>query len=178
MEKRKISAKEILLDINSGMSTSDLMEKHRVSELGLKRALDKLSKARLISDKRLKPLLADLSAVEETDKSRQEVECHTIVRLPIYDLDDIEAVGDIIEITENNVRVVGIDAGLGDTKTFLVQTDNVSTEIPPLSFDAECVLHDVDPETSRIISDCAISNISDENRKTLNNLVSLITICD
>ena len=49
MTKRQIRAKVILADLRAGLSDHELMEKHRISEKGLRSILKKLLTAGLIS---------------------------------------------------------------------------------------------------------------------------------
>ena len=49
MEKRRISAKEFVRDLRNGFEDKLLMQKYRLSEIGLGRILDKLIEADLLT---------------------------------------------------------------------------------------------------------------------------------
>ena len=65
MEKRELSAKEILADIKAGMSDSELMQKHHLSEKGLESAFTKLVEMRALKQAELQNRI---STPESTSK--------------------------------------------------------------------------------------------------------------
>jgi hypothetical protein len=58
--------------------------------------------------------------------------------LPIYEADEPENRGQVVNISANGLGVTGIEAQVDDIKTFVIPTDEL-LGLPPLVFEARCI---------------------------------------
>jgi hypothetical protein len=136
--KRKIMAKDVVVDVRAGLSNAELMEKYQLSSAGLQSVFDKLVAAEALLDQELTCRRLDdsdpsceMSAPDEAARS------YVMFRLPIYDLDDLTVEGLIHDISEKDLMVEGISVQVGEVKRLLIQADEFA-DVYPFTFDAIC----------------------------------------
>jgi hypothetical protein len=124
-------------DVRSGMSDSELMNKYSLSSEGLRRAFQALLDAKLIAPVDLygsSPAMHDTVFVE----NRREVpRYHLAVEVVIYEVRHPEIKGLLSNVAEKGIAITGIEAQIGEWKTFIIPAVNC-VQIDPIRFDAEC----------------------------------------
>jgi hypothetical protein len=134
---RKISARQIVRDIASGMSESELMKKYGLSQRRLREVCRRLLEARDRSRKEFQEAIpVDESTLVEAN-IRQLQRYYPDFDLPIYEAGNPEIQGRVRDITEEGIGVLGIHSTVYEIKTFVVLGDPFG-EVGPFEFDAEC----------------------------------------
>ena len=136
MAKRTVSAKEILTDIKTGMDNSALMEKYGLSQKGLQGLFNKLVTLKAISHSELYERSKSYRERIDHIRKRKSLRAELTIRVPIYELESGDK-GILRDISENGLRVAGIEARVGQSKTFQIPVD-MYVESDPLLVLAEC----------------------------------------
>jgi hypothetical protein len=175
--KRRIPANEIVKDIRTGMSNSDLMSKYLLSMKGLTSVFTKLIDAEFCTKKELLLRMPPGDDTADLDEMRDVARCYPVVRIPIIDLGDLTSEGYVRDLTEKGIQVAGIHAKVGDKKNFLIQADAFAA-ILPFTLEAHCrwVKPYAIPELA--LSGYEITGISDTNLALLKQAVEVFTFCD
>ena len=176
--KRKIRAKEIVNDIRSGMTDSQLMEKHGLSSKGLQSIFKKLVDAKAI---RLRELFkrtpnagddtADVTSIRLIPRDFIEVP------LPICDAEDPKNMGTITDVTENGLGVRGIRVQTGETKTLVFFSDRLFP-VGPFALQARCRWVTNGNGSGQIDSGFEITSISEAGSRQLKKIVEWVTLRD
>jgi len=135
--KRTIKGKEIVSDIRSGMTDNELMKKYTLSEGALKNVFRKLVDAGAIREDELRERIPQERLPSYTKRERDFQRNYVFVRLPVYDMENLLDEGQVVDISERGLQIMGISAAVGETKGFLIQADYFA-EVFPFSFEAEC----------------------------------------
>jgi len=136
-EKRKIKAKEILADIKAGMTDNELVVKYHVSQSALKSIFQKLIDAGSLTQSQLEERIPPDRIKTYGEKPRNLHRNYVFVKLPIYELENLLHEGQVVDITEGGIQIIGIEAKVGEKKGFLIQADYFA-DVFPFSFEAEC----------------------------------------
>jgi len=168
--KRQIKGRDIVNDLRSGMADHALREKYALSENGLQTIFKKLVALDAISHSELCRRSESYKQRDDDISARQHPRVELTVRVPIYDLQD-STTGILRDISESGLRVAGIEARVGQAKTFQIPLDKL---IPadPLLIVAECKW----VETRRgskeyFVAGFEIMDLSDSDRKTLRDFI-------
>jgi uncharacterized protein (DUF433 family) len=175
--KRQIPARPLVADIRAGMTNAQLMNRYRVSSSMLEKIFKKLQDANMITERDLDGRL--LSAGEELihDHVRQEPRCYTIMRLPIIDMDDLNAECYVRELTESGLRIGNLKVNVGDRKNFLIQASEYA-DVQPFSFEAVCRWAKIETDIERTVAGFAITGISDDDLLQLREFIESATLCE
>ncbi len=176
--KRKIKASEVAADLRAGLDDDAIMKKYAIAEKSLRKIIRKLLDAGVLSPEEV----ADRAPLEDTlthipEYMRDHQRHHVLMPVPIYDMDDLIAEGYITDISEGGVRVNGITAQVGETKSLLIQADEFA-DVFPFNFDAKCRW--AQPETSESASDAGfeIVGITDGGRNELKKLIRVLAFSE
>lgn len=173
--RRKISAREIVADIASGMSESDLMVKYGLSQNRLQRVCKKLLQARDRSRTELKEEITIDGTTMVEANVRMTQRHYPDFDLPIYEASSPEIQGRVRDITEEGVGVFGIEASVYQVKYFVVLGDPFG-EVEPFEFVAECRWSRVLDGDNGQSSGFRIVRIVDQDLRKLRKLIQLITL--
>jgi hypothetical protein len=176
--KRKIKAKEIVNDIRSGMTDSQLMEKHGLSSKGLQSIFTKLVEAKAIGPRELfnrAPNVGDDTA--DVTSVRLIPRDFVEVPLPICDADDPKNMGTITDVTENGLGVRGIRVQTGETKTLVFFSDRLFP-VAPFALQAQCRWVRNGNGSGQVDSGFEITNISEASSLQLKKIVEWVTLRD
>ena len=176
--KRKIKAKEIVNDIRSGMTDSQLTEKHGLSSKGLQSIFKKLVDVKAIGPRELfnrAPNLGDDTA--DVTSVRLIPRDFVEVPLPICDADDPKNVGTITDVTENGLGIRGIRVQTGETKTLVFFSDRLFP-VGPFALQAQCRWVKDGNGSGQIDSGFEITNISEAGSQQLKKIVEWVTLRD
>jgi hypothetical protein len=134
--KRQVSGRDIVNDLRSGMGDQELIEKHGLSENSLHIIFRKLMTLNAITHSELCEMSKSYRERSARIRKRKDPRAELTVRVPIYDLESA-ATGILRDISENGLRVAGIEVRVGQAKTFQIPID-MYVESDPLLVVAEC----------------------------------------
>jgi hypothetical protein len=132
---RKIRARELINDVRVGMNVSALMTKYQLNWKGLRIAFQKIVEADAMSREELTNLksLHDVSA----EGLRQFLRKPMKFPVKIFDGGDPFKTGLVKDISEKGLCVKGIEAQLGEMKSFIIRR-GVFGESSTIVFQARC----------------------------------------
>lgn len=171
MLSRKVIAVEVLRDIRNGMSRSELMEKHRISFPGLQGIVSVLVESGAIGRDELYGYFdsqSEEAVVPELDRKhdRAYADGNTL----IYEISRPEVQGMVLDISEEGVRTIGLEAEVNDIKTLVVLGDAFS-DAAPFEFEVICRWSTRDEFTGTSIAGFQIIEISQEDSLQLQKLI-------
>jgi PilZ domain len=135
---RKISAKDIINDIRARMTDTDLIAKYKLSPEGLQAVFRKLLDAEVLSPFEFQAWSIFCNKTVPLKHIRLFRRDPVNFSLPIYEADEPENRGHVVNISANGLGVNGIEAEADDIKTFVIPTDEL-LGLPPLVFEARCI---------------------------------------
>lgn len=134
--KRQINGREIAQDLRSGMDDQELREKYALSANALQTIFKKLMTVKAISHSELYERSASYRESIERVRKRKYPRAELNIRVPIYEL-GTGAKGILRDISEEGLRIAGIEARVGQAKTLQIPVDTC-LESNPLLVMAEC----------------------------------------
>ena len=120
--KRKIRAGDIIRDLRSGMTISQLMDKYRFSLKILRFVFRRLLNAGVITKDELAAQAALYKDTIDVKGVRKLIRTPTAFPVRIYDSGNPFATGYVRDISEKGVCVEGIEAAVGEIKNFIVRS--------------------------------------------------------
>jgi len=135
---RKISAREIINDIRARMTDTDLIAKYKLSPELLQTVFRKLLDAEVLSPFEFQAWSIFCNKTVPLKHVRLFRRDRVNFSLPIYEADEPENRGHVVDISANGLGVTGIEAEVDDIKTFVIPTDEL-LGLPPLVFEARCI---------------------------------------
>ena len=136
MVTHRIRGSAVARDLRSGMTDIELMVKYQLSRKGLGRLFKKLLESRLIGHDELYKVSSLYKEKVDQAMTRLHARAELRVKIPIYDISSA-SVGVVRDISEKGLRVAGIEAEVGEVKTFQLSIDSF-IQADPLLFLAEC----------------------------------------
>lgn len=171
--KHTIQAKELLLDLQSGISFEHLRDKYKMSQSELQYLLRQLLRAGVIEKHELE--LIPTGFQEGADSQRRgSARSYVFVPLPIFDLKHHLDKGFITEISKCGFRTSGIPVGTGDVREFLIQPDYFA-DVHPFVFEAQCVWS-LTSHNGNIQAGFKITNISQEGLIEMEKIIAMLSI--
>ncbi len=172
--KRVIKAKEIVADIRSGMTAKQLMIKYNVTAKALRNIMRTLVNGGALNEKEAQEILSQAEENLTVGERRKYPRYFVYVPLPIYDTEDLLAEGQVVDISEEGLRVKGIEAAPGDKKEFVVQPDYYG-HVFPFSFEAECKWSSRDG-SGNPMAGFKITDISEGGREQIRKIIRLLAL--
>jgi hypothetical protein len=171
---QQIDARDIVKDIRSGMTDSELMKKYDLSSEGLRFALQTLTDTEVIA---LEELYAASSSAHDTvfvENMRELPRQHLAMAVTIYEATRPEVKGTLRDISEKGVGITGIPARVGEVKTLAIPAETF-TEVDNIVFEAKCVWAEMEGTEEEYVAGFQITSISE---KCLDHLRLLIrSVC-
>jgi len=170
---RRLSARDIVSDIRSGLGNAELIEKYTLTPTQLKTTFDILLGSNAIDPGELRN---DFSVPPEqtgTANQREQERYFIDFELPIVEIGPPEIDGKVRDITEKGVGTIGIPSKVDEVKRFLVLHDEFVL-IEPFMFEAQC-------RWARIAADgehfagYQIIGIAEKDLRDLRQLIHLVT---
>ncbi len=128
---------DMLEDLRSGTSNSELMEKYGLSAEGLQRAFQKLIQEEAIAEEELSSTSqSEVDTVSVEDK-RKTLRQDFAVEVAIYELRRPTIKGALVNVTRKGVAIKGIQSNIGDVMTLVIPAVNF-IEVNPIRLDAQC----------------------------------------
>jgi hypothetical protein len=173
--KRAIKAKDMVNDIRAGLTNLELMEKYQLSSKGLQSIFTKLIEAKAVQDGELGGRVPLAEDTVRLDHKRVLPRNYVVVRLPVYEAENLIVEGHVRDISEKGLQVAGLSAAVGQGKTLLLQATDFA-DIHPFAFEACCrwVKSESDPDGS--VAGFEITDISDGAMQELQKLIQALTI--
>jgi len=163
----KIKARDIIEDIRSGMTDTELMEKYEMSAAALQMAFEQLITLKLLKDHEL------YGRSVNTRESFRLPRHYLVVKVPIRDVKS-GMVGSIRDITEKNMGIFGIGGTLGEIRTFEIIPEEFD-QVRSFLFNGKCRWTKRD-EQGNFLSGYEITSISEESLEQLLKLIELVTL--
>lgn len=174
--KRTIKASDIVRDVRGGMTYAQLTAKYQITEAKLTEIIDKLTAARLLVPLGAEEERSEIPVVQDPQERRRAPRCHTVVPLPVYDLDDLLTEGYVTEITEVGLQAFGLDIKKGDGRSLLIRPDEFA-DVYPFLVDVECRWTRRDKDEG-LVAGFSITHITPESAEELQKLLRSVTLCD
>jgi hypothetical protein len=171
--KVTISAKDIVHDINSGMSRDDLMGKYHLSPKMLQYVCKKLLDARAIGKDQFQDASLQATVVEGIIRGRQRY--YLDFDVPVYEAGHPEIHGRLRDVTEQGVGLEGIESAVDSMQGFVVLGD-LFGEIVPFEFEARCRWFKKDGPDEPCAGGYEITSISGKDLRELRKLIDLVTL--
>lgn len=135
-EKRRIKGSDIIADIRGGMTASQLMKKYRLSTREMRLVFRKLLDAKAVSQAELddRPTLYQCSVAASVRRIRRR---RITFPLKIFEGGNPFKSGLVRDISEKGVCIEGLEAGVGDVKSFIIRPGNF-LQGSPLVFEGKC----------------------------------------
>ncbi len=175
--KRQIPAGPVVSDIRAGMTNAQLMKRYSISSDMLEKIFKKLQDANMITERDLDGRMLSSQEGVVHGSVRQEPRCYTIMRLPITDLDNLEADCYVKDLSERGIRIANLKSNVGEKKNFLIQASEFA-DVQPFSFGAECLWAKTGTDTERHLAGFEIIRISEEDLQQLREFIQSATICE
>lgn len=177
MAHRKLSAKEFSRDVRAGLSDEQLMDKYKLTSLGMRKALTKLLDAEVLEPDEITgrlPLFQSSVAIEGV---RLHSRNFLLFPVPVFEAQNILAEGVILDITEQGLKTLGIPAHVGETKTLAIRADEFH-DIYPFVFDAVCQWTETGRGDEGPTAGFEITDITQTGRRELDKLIRLLTFAE
>ncbi len=166
--------KQMVQDIHSGLTGSDLMKKYGMSVEELRGILKTISviKSTTAAD------LYGRSRLEEDSEAlniiRMLPRTQVFVELPVNVQEQDPRTGTVGDISESGVMIKGIDTEVDETKSFVIQADDIF-RLEPFLFDAKCRWVRKEGPERGSVGGFEITYISPEDLEKLKRLISTIS---
>jgi hypothetical protein len=176
-EKRRINGKNIINDLRSGITDWELRMKYGLSTSGLCKIFEKLVDSEAMSHSELSGWSPLYSLRTRYKDSRSYPRADLTVRVPIYDL-QTGSIGILRDISEQGLRVAGIDARVGQARTFQIPIE-MCMQAEPLLIIAECKWAKTRGKIKEyVVAGFEIIDLPPKDRHTLQNFISVLLLSE
>jgi PilZ domain len=172
-ERRKIKANEFIKDIRSGMNNAALMKKYRLSSDGIQTLMQRLLDAKAMTKKELQDRLQPEGAVGGAKGSRASERVYLDLPLTIYDAEHTAIRGTVLDLTEQGLRVVGIESKVDETRKFSIFADEF-IGISPLNLEVVCRWVNNEDEPDSLVAGFEILELPGRSLIGLKKLVRIM----
>jgi hypothetical protein len=136
------------------------------------RRRDEEARKSLISHTMTSTSYDDTTQLSVSDDSRRDLVWYPFSPIPLYDADNLQSEGNILEVGAKGFTVTGIRASVGERKNLLMYIEDLP-ELYPFSFEAECRWNKVESD-GVLVAGFEITVMTDigseQLRKLLNSL--------
>jgi hypothetical protein len=175
MNKRIIKARDIVRDVRSGMTDAELMEKYGLSAKGLESAFTKLVNSGTMT---VGEVYGQRLSGQDTviiDDVRELPRHFLSMTIPIYEATHEKRSGKIREVTEKGVGITGIQARIGEVKSFVIAC-RPFLEVDNIWLEAECIWMEAGKRREDWYGGFQITKISPKDLKNLRELIQLLSL--
>ena len=171
--KLEIRVSDLVLDIRSGLTDSELKEKYNLSPRGLESAMKKLVSSGALGEFGIsgQSSLGDWGTVVELVRAFPRF--YAVTPIPILEAENPKNKGTVRDISEKGVGTNGLLARLGQKMTLVVKGDELG-EYGAFSFEAECRWCNKTPE-GEYLAGFQITEISDGYFNELKCIIRVYT---
>lgn len=174
-DKKSINVREILEDIRSAATESQLMEKYGLSSRGLQSTFWKLVHSHVLTWDELLTQYPDLDDSVTLRRIRKWTRSYPIFSIGIYEEGKQHNKGTVKDLSQVGFGTHGIRAEVRERKTLVLVPDEFM-EIRPFSLEAECKWFDPGGERRACTAGFQIVGIEEDALKELEDLVQMMTL--
>ncbi len=174
-EKPVISAKDALACVRSGMDDLALMKRYKISAKGLRSLFKKLLDSGRLTAQELYEYTQKHVNSSVTEVVRELPRHYLALAASIYEPTRPEAKGSLEDITERGIGVAGIDAEVGERKSFVIPV-NKFLKSENIWFEAVCLWSNGPGPDGRPVAGFQITRISDESLEALRDLIRFLAL--
>lgn len=176
MSKPVINAKEIIVDIRSGMDDAQLMRKYKLTSKGLQSAFSKLISNRLLTIEEIygQHRSEDEDTVIIDDMTLIQKHFLTVTA-PVYEVGKTDCAGCLHEITERGLTISGVESRIGEVKSFVIPCRDF-LKVEQLWFEAKCLWAERHPNTKEWSAGFQITKIDANALRHLRSLIKILTL--
>jgi uncharacterized protein (DUF433 family) len=167
---QRIDAMDIVKDIRSGMTDSELMKKYDLSSEGLQFVLQTVTDTQVITVDELYGTSPSAHDTVFVENMRELPRHHLAMAVDIYEAKRPEIRGMLSNVTEKGISITGMAARIGETKTFVIPAGDF-IEADPVLLEAQCRWSEKDRDSGEWLAGFEITRIS---KKCLDDLRRLI----
>ncbi len=156
---QQIDATDVVEDLRSGMTHSELMKKYDLSSEGLQFILQTLTDTQVLT---VEELYATSSSVHDTvfvENMRKSSRHHLAVAVTIYEWKHPEIRGMLSNVSEEGIGITGMAAIIGETKTFVIPAGDF-IKAGSILLEARCQWAEKDKDSGEWLAGFEITNIS------------------
>jgi len=175
--KRTLKASEIVRDVRTGMTDSQLMAKYGLSAKGLAGVFKKLVDAKAVKPEEVYARFLSPDDTVNVENLRRLPRSYLAFPLSICESANPEAVGIVRDINERGVQVAGIECRVNETKEFLVRADEFQ-EMSPFAFKAACRWAKKGTERADWLAGFEITDISEQALKEVRKMAQAMAFSD
>jgi hypothetical protein len=172
--RKRIITGQIVNDIRSGMTDSQLMDRYRLSHVELQITCKLLVERKFITQEEIDnraPIADDRTTPFTPRKAPRH---RSPISVTAIGEEDPEKEGLVLDISEKGVGVIGVKATVGEMQTLTILGDEFG-EVAPFQFDAVCRWAKRE-SSGELIAGFEIISISDESLDELRNWIRVCTI--
>jgi hypothetical protein len=163
---------DLIRDIKSRFSTTELMRRYRLSPTQVESILKELEK-KTARPADLYPRSWSTRHRLSSDRTRTRARHEVHLRLPVLDLNFPAIEGLVKDISPGGVKVLGIEVQLGQERSLLIRPDE-TLGVKPILFDARCRWVSRKGQGLLCEAGFQIEDISEENLQNFNTLIETI----
>jgi hypothetical protein len=175
--KPTIKVGDIVRDIRSGMSDSELMEKYKLSSAGLQSIFGKLVNAKAMRKSELYSrslLYADTVTIQDLRKLPRN---QLVDWISIEDISFPGTKYEVQDITEQGLQIADIKAEVDEIRSFLIPADEAGGGAP-IEFEGRCRWIQRDKDKGRYTAGFEITKISEGALQELREMIKLFSTKD
>jgi uncharacterized protein (DUF433 family) len=173
--KKGINVREIVDDIRSAATESQLMEKHGLSSRGLQSTFWKLAYSKVLTWDELLGLYPTLDDSVTLRRIRKWTRSYPIFSIGVYEQGKPHNKGKIRDLSEFGVGTLGIRAQVGERKMLVLVPDEIM-KLKPFSLEAECKWSDCAGATPACTAGFQVSGIEEDAVRKLEELVQMMMV--
>jgi len=176
LKERQKVAMEIAEDVRSGVTALELMQKYQLSNTGLQKVCQKLLKDGLLGTPDVQGLKFPLDSDTLSHHERRQIpRRYPSLQITVCDTSNGVTMGTVKDITEQGLAVRGIEASIGERKTFSILGDDFGF-IDPFELEAECRWAGIEGSKGRSVAGFRITAITDQDLHRLQRLIEFIDL--
>jgi len=174
---QQMREEDIIKDIRSGMSDSDLMKKHALSSDGLRRIFQTLIEANALTAEELYGTSPSAQDTVFVENMRELPRHYLAMAVDIYEPKRPQIRGMLSNVTEKGIAITGMSTRIGETNTLVIPAGDY-IEADPIMFDAECRWARREEETGEWLAGFQITKISEKCLDDLRRFIQSLPFFD
>lgn len=176
-KKRQINGRNVVNDLRSGMADWELRTKYRLSTNSLRTIFEKLVAYNAVSRSELCEMSPFYKVTMDLTKARKYRRVALNLSVPVYDIES-SSTGILRDVSENGLRVAGIETDVGQTKAFQIPID-LFMQVDPLLIVAECKWVKTKGKTKKyVVGGYEILDLSESDRESLRNVIKSLVLSE
>lgn len=177
MTRRRIDIEEISQDVRSGLGDVPIMEKYHLDPGEYRWLLEKLKEFDAIDSEdfhnRMLARQSEMDAVQKRAIPRN----YLLYNIAVYDATNLNLRGVVTDLTKEGLQVLGINAQVGETRSFLIRTD-LFPSTTSFGFDALCRWTRTDRVSGEPSAGFEITSISRPALRELSKITSVLGVSE